>query len=214
MAVCEYAGSYNPLCIYGKAGLGKTHLLQAIANGMFSEDKNTNLIYVSAEKFTMELQSALEEGTHEKFKALYRNLDYLLIDDFGYLRNRLHTQQELVYTFNELILGNKQIVVASDRMPRKLPAFDIALKTQFGGGLVVDLYPPDMETRVAILREKAKREGKQMPDEVLSYIAENITKNVRELLGALIRVMEYASFHRKEITLQLAQDALKHILPV
>lgn len=205
--------SYNPLFIYGGVGLGKTHLLQAIGHKVLLNNKKSKVFYISTERFTNELIKSLEERRMVDFKEKYRNVDVLLIDDIQFLINKEKTQEEFFHTFNALHEARKQIVVSSDRTPKEIPTLHERLRTRFEWGLIADIQPPDIETREAILRKKAESENTPILLEVISYIAEKIPSNIRELEGALIRVIAFASIHKKQISLELAHDALKGILP-
>ncbi|MDQ7826752.1 MAG: chromosomal replication initiator protein DnaA [Candidatus Eremiobacteraeota bacterium] len=213
-AVSDSPGSsYNPLFIYGGVGLGKTHLLQAIGNEIMGTRNTLNVFYISTEKFASELIRCLEERKMVQFKDKYRNVDVLLIDDIQFLIGKERTQDEFFHTFNALHDERKQIVLTSDRPPKEIPTLSDRLRSRFEWGLIADIQSPDIETREAILRRKADSEKIKVPLEVIAFIAEKITSNIRELEGALIRVVAYASFHKKNIDLQIAQDALKSILP-
>lgn len=203
------ARAYNPLFIYGKVGLGKTHLLQAIGNHVLQVHKNLTVAYTTSERFTIELVQAIGSNTTDQFRARYRTVDVLLIDDVHFLRNKEATQEELFHTFNELYGNSKQIVLSSDRAPEELQGLQDRLVSRFRWGLVVDIQPPDLETRMAILRDKARRRGVSVPDTVLELIASRITTNVRELEGALIRVIAYLELGQGPIT----PGVLESILP-
>lgn len=203
------AKQYNPLFIYGPTGLGKTHLLQAIAHGMRRRHPEFKIFYISSEKFTNQLITAIQTKTTPQFRAKYRTLDLLLIDDVHFIAEKDSTQEEFFNTFNTLYDAHKQIVVTSDRPPRDIPGLEERLVSRFGWGLVTDIQPPDFETRVAILKKKMERETVVVPDEVSYFIAEKIKSNIRELEGALIRVVAYCTLTNSKIDVRLAQEILK-----
>jgi chromosomal replication initiator protein len=214
LAVSSSPGEfYNPLFIYGGSGLGKTHLLMAVGHKVLLTNKKTKVSYISTEKFTNELIRSLEQRRMVEFKEKYRNIDVLLIDDIHFLINKEKTQEEFFHTFNALHEARKQIVISSDRTPKEIPTLHERLRTRFEWGLIADIQPPDIETREAILRKKAESEKTPVPLGVISYIAEKIPSNIRELEGALIRVIAFASVHKRPISLELAYEALKGILP-
>ena len=202
--------AYNPLFIYGGVGLGKTHLLQAIANTVLSKNPKTNIEYTSAEKFTSEFISHLKESKTEIFRRKYRNVDFLLIDDMQFLQNKKETQNEFFHTFNELHSAGKQIVITSDRPPKEIPNISDRLSSRFESGLKVDIQPPNIETRQAILMKKAEVEKIYVPHDVINFIAENITTNIRELEGALTGVIARASLKNLPIDMNIAKEALKN----
>ena len=206
------AKAYNPLFIYGRVGLGKTHLMQAIGHQILKAKPNLKFIYISSEKFTNQLISAIQNRTTLKFRQMYRNVDLLLIDDIHFIAGKESTQEEFFHTFNTLYDAHKQIVVSSDRPPKDIPALEERLVSRFEWGLVTDIQPPDLETRIAILRKKAEREEVIAPNDVTYFIAEKIRSNIRELEGALIRVAAYAKLVGKEISLDLVKDVLKDML--
>ena len=206
------AQSFNPLFIYGTAGLGKTHLLHAIGNYVNQHYPHLNVVYVSAENFTNDFIESIRTNTQFAFKQRYRTCDVLLIDDIQFLEKKDGTREEFFHTFNALHDENRQIVITSDRSPKSLAAFEDRLRTRFDWGLTTDVQPPELETRLAILRHKADRDALHFPDEVLDYIATHITNNIRELEGALIRVAAYASIHEQPVTLALAEDQLRHLI--
>lgn len=213
LAVSEsLARAYNPLFIYGKVGLGKTHLMQAIGHYLLQKKPNIKFIYISSEKFTNQLISAIQNRTTLKFREMYRSADLLLIDDIHFIAGKESTQEEFFHTFNTLYDAHKQIVVSSDRSPKDIPALEERLISRFEWGLVTDIQPPDIETRIAILKKKAEREPIIIPDDVMYFIAEAIRSNIRELEGALIRVVAYARLVGKEINLDLVKDVLKDVL--
>lgn len=213
LAVSESpAKAYNPLFIYGKVGLGKTHLMQAIGHYILQKKPNLKFIYISSEKFTNQLIGAIQNRTTLKFREMYRNVDLLLIDDIHFIAGKESTQEEFFHTFNTLYDAHKQIVVSSDRSPKDIPSLEERLVSRFEWGLVTDIQPPDIETRIAILRKKAEREAINIPDDVTYLIAETIRTNIRELEGALIRVVAYAKLVGKEINLDLVREVLKDAL--
>jgi chromosomal replication initiator protein len=206
------AQSFNPLFIYGTAGLGKTHLLHAIGNYVNRHYPDLNVLYVSAETFTNDFIESIRTNTQFAFKQRYRTCDVLLVDDIQFLEKKDGTREEFFHTFNALHDDNRQIVITSDRAPKSLAAFEDRLRTRFDWGLTTDVQPPELETRLAILRHKAEREALHFPDEVLEYIATHITNNIRELEGALIRVAAYASIHSQPVNLSLAEEQLRHLI--
>lgn len=206
------AKAYNPLFIYGRVGLGKTHLLQAIAQHILARDQNVKVFYVSSEVFTNQLIRSIQNRTTLQFRQRYRNVDCLLIDDVHFISGKQSTQEEFFHTFNTLYDAHKQIVVSSDRPPKEIPALEERLVSRFEWGLVTDIQPPDLETRIAILRKKAEREVVGVPDDVTFFLANRIKSNIRELEGALIRVIAYSSLVGGEVTVDLAKDVLKDAL--
>ena len=207
-AVAQNPGTaYNPLFIYGGVGLGKTHLLHAIGNAVAQQGYHVR--YVTSETFTNEMIESIRTQTNVAFRQTYRNVDVLLIDDIQFLQGKESTQNEFFHTFNSLTAANKQVVIASDRPPHLLTRLEDRLLSRFGGGLTVDLAPPDLEHRIAILHAKAYEKGIVVPEEVMRFIAESFPNNVRELQGALNRVTAYAQLHREPITLDLAHKVLE-----
>ena len=206
------ARSYNPLFIYGAAGLGKTHLLHAIGHYVHQNYAHYQVRYVSTETFLNEYVDAIRTNSTTSFKRRYRDADVLLVDDIQFMEGKEGLQEEFFHTFNALHGANKQIVISSDRMPDAIPTLEDRLRGRFRWGLITDIQPPDLETRLAILRNKAERDATPVPAEVLEFIASNITNNIRELEGALIRVSAFASLNRIPITVDLAQRQLGDLL--
>lgn len=204
---------YNPLFLYGGVGLGKTHLMQAIAHYVLANHSNMKVSYVSSETFTNELIQAIQQGSTPEFRNRYRGVDLLLVDDIQFVAGKDATQEEFFHTFDALHQSSKQIVISSDRSPKEIATLEERLRTRFEWGLICDIQPPDLETRIAILRKKAEIEGRHVPIEVCQYIAERIPTNIRELEGALIRVLAYTGLHRKDVTLDTAAEVLKDLLP-
>jgi chromosomal replication initiator protein len=205
--VAETPGrSYNPLFIYGSAGLGKTHLLHAIGHYVHHHYQHDVVRYVSTETFLNEYVDAIRTNTIANFKRRYRDIDVLLIDDIQFMEGKEGLQEEFFHTFNSLHGANKQIVISSDRMPDAIPTLEERLRGRFKWGLITDIQPPDLETRLAILRNKAERDHSPVPAETLEFIASRITTNIRELEGALIRVTAYASLNHVPISIALAEQ--------
>ncbi|GAA3833400.1 chromosomal replication initiator protein DnaA [Nocardioides panacisoli] len=214
VAVAEAPGrSYNPLLVYGESGLGKTHLLHAIGHYVRSLYAGAKVRYVSSEEFTNEFINAIRDDRQERFKRRYRDVDVLLIDDIQFLEGKTQTQEEFFHTFNALHNANKQIVLTSDRPPKRLEALEERLRSRFEWGLITDVQPPDLETRIAILRKKAAMDRLTAPPDVLEFIASKIQTNIRELEGALIRVTAFANLNRQEVDLTLAEIVLKDLIP-
>jgi len=206
------AKSYNPLFIYGAAGLGKTHLLHAIGHYVHQNYSHYEVRYVSTETFLNEYVDAIRTSTTAAFKRRYREVDVLMIDDIQFMEGKEGLQEEFFHTFNSLHSANKQIVISSDRMPDAIPTLEDRLRGRFRWGLITDIQPPDLETRLAILRNKAERDAVPMPPEILEFIASNITNNIRELEGALIRVSAYASLSGEPLTSTMAERVLADII--
>ncbi|MDM5296602.1 chromosomal replication initiator protein DnaA [Bacillus pumilus] len=214
LAVAEApAKAYNPLFIYGGVGLGKTHLMHAIGHYVIDHNPSAKVVYLSSEKFTNEFINSIRDNKAVDFRNRYRSVDVLLIDDIQFLAGKEQTQEEFFHTFNTLHEESKQIVISSDRPPKEIPTLEDRLRSRFEWGLITDITPPDLETRIAILRKKAKAEGLDIPNEVMLYIANQIDSNIRELEGALIRVVAYSSLINKDINADLAAEALKDIIP-
>ena len=214
VAVAEApAKAYNPLFIYGDSGLGKTHLLHAIGHYAQTLYSGLKVRYVSSEEFTNDFINMIRDGKQDGFRRRYRDVDVLLVDDIQFLENKEGTQEEFFHTFNTLHNASKQIVISSDRAPKRLVTLEDRLRSRFEWGLLTDVQPPELETRIAILRRKAIQEGLNAPPEVLEYIASRISTNIRELEGALIRVTAFASLNRQSVDLQLAEIVLKDLIP-
>ncbi len=205
------AGAYNPLYIYGGVGLGKTHLMHSIGNAMGKLYPSMRMMYLSAENFMNELINAIRFEKTIDFKRKYRNVDLLLIDDIQFLAGKERTQEEFFHTFNALYDAQKQIVLTSDCTPREIPTLEERLRSRFECGLIADLQPPDLETKIAILRKKAEAERIDLPEDVALYVASKIRSNIREMEGALIRLIAYSSLTRRAIDLDLAKETLKGI---
>ena len=214
VAVAEAPGkAYNPLLVYGESGLGKTHLLHAIGHYVRSLYTGAKVRYVSSEEFTNEFINAIRDDRQDRFKRRYRDVDVLLIDDIQFLEGKTQTQEEFFHTFNTLHNANKQIVLTSDRPPKRLEALEDRLRNRFEWGLITDVQPPDLETRIAILRKKAAMDRLTAPPDVLEFIASKIQTNIRELEGALIRVTAFANLNRQEVDMTLAEIVLKDLIP-
>lgn len=210
LIVSEEPGKlYNPLFFYGGVGLGKTHLMQAIGNKRLTDDPQTNVKYVTSEAFTNDFINAIQTNKTEEFRKEYRNVDILMVDDIQFFADKEGTQEEFFHTFNDLYNNGKQIVLTSDRMPQEIPKLQERLVSRFAWGLSVDITPPDLETRIAILKNRAETDHLNIPNETLSYIAGQIDSNVRELEGALTRVQAYAELKKSPITTDLVYESLK-----
>ncbi len=214
LAVADAPGkTYNPLFIYGGVGLGKTHLMQAICHNIIQKKgKNLQICYLPSERFTNELIDAIQHHSTAKFRNKYRGVDILVIDDIHFIAGKESTQEEFFHTFNTLYDAHKQIIISSDRPPKEIINLQERLVSRFGWGLTTDIQPPDLETRVAILKKKVEREPVEVPDEVVFFIAQLIKTNIRELEGALIRIIAYSLLEEKPINLELTRDVLKDLL--
>ena len=211
LAVAEHPGeSYNPLFLYGGTGLGKTHLLHAL--GQHPSSKGKRVVYVSSETFTNDLVNAIRNQTTNEFRRVYREIDVLLIDDIQFIAGKESTQEEFFHTFNHLHAANKQIVLSSDRHPRSIPTLEERVRSRFEGGMITDIQPPDLEMRIAILRTKADGLSVQVPDDVIDFIARKVQSNIRELEGALTRVLGYARLMNASLSVELATTVLQDIL--
>ncbi|MFH1856200.1 MAG: chromosomal replication initiator protein DnaA [Candidatus Omnitrophota bacterium] len=213
LAVAESpANAYNPLFIYGGVGLGKTHLMQAIGQYLLKNNSQAKTLYISSEKFTNQLISSIQNRSTLNFRNSYRTVDVLLIDDIHFIAGKESTQEEFFHTFNALYDSRKQIVISSDRPPKEIPGLEERLVSRFEWGLVTDVQPPDLETRIAILKKKAEKEVVEVPNDVAFFIADRIKANIRELEGALIRVVAYALLIGKKINVDLVKEVLKETL--
>jgi chromosomal replication initiator protein len=214
MAVAESPGktTFNPLVIYGGVGLGKTHLIQAIGNWCLEKGSAGSVMYVDSEKFTIEFINSIQTNKTTEFSAIYRNVDILLVDDIQFFTNKERTQEEFFHTFNALHHAGKQIVLSSDRQPSELDGVEERLISRFQWGLVADIQPPDLETRIAILQQKAYENGIILPGNIIEFIATNVTSNIRELEGSLIRLLAFSSLNGKDISFEVAKDVLKNLL--
>lgn len=212
-AVSESPTCYNPLLIYGGSGLGKTHLMHAIGHYTKSLYPDIKVTYIPMEKFVNEFIDSLKDRRTTQFQKKYRSTDMLLVDDIQFLGNKERTQEEFFHTFNELHNNNKQIVLTSDRPAKEIPNLQQRLISRFEWGLITDIQPPELETRIAILKKKADLDKKDVPDDVIQFIASSFESNIRELEGALIRVVAYSSLTGEKITLDMAREVLKGILP-
>lgn len=214
LAVAEApAKAYNPLFLYGGVGLGKTHLMHAIGHYILEHNPASRVVYTTSEKFMNEFINAIRDNRGESFRNKYRNIDILLIDDIQFLAGKEQTQEEFFHTFNALHNENKHIVLSSDRPPKEIETLEERLRSRFEWGLITDIQPPDLETRIAILRKKAKAENLDIPNEAMVYIANQINTNIRELEGALTRVVAFSTMTNQDITTHLAAEALKDLIP-
>lgn len=212
LAVAEApAQAYNPLFLYGNSGLGKTHLMHSIAHFILEKNPMAKVLYVTSETFTNELINSIQNNKNEEFRNKYRNIDVLLIDDIQFISKKEGTQEEFFHTFNALHESNKQIIISSDRPPKEIKTLEDRLRNRFEWGLIADIQPPDYETRNAILRKKAERDNLEVPNDVMAYIAKNIVSNIRELEGALNRIVAYAKLTNQDISIALAENSLKDI---
>ncbi|MBW8192756.1 chromosomal replication initiator protein DnaA [Neiella marina] len=205
-------GAYNPLFLYGGTGLGKTHLLHAVGNAILQGKDNAKVVYMHSERFVQDMVKALQNNAIEEFKRYYRSVDALLIDDIQFFANKERSQEEFFHTFNALLEGNQQIILTSDRYPKEIDGVEDRLKSRFGWGLTVAIEPPELETRVAILMRKAQESNVHLPDEVAFFIAKRLRSNVRELEGALNRVIANANFTGRAINIDFVREALRDLL--
>ncbi len=213
LAVAESpATAYNPLFLYGGVGLGKTHLMHAIGHYILSQNPSLKVLYVTSENFTNELINAIKDDKNKEFRTKYRNIDVLLIDDIQFIAGKERTQEEFFHTFNTLYEANKQLIISSDKPPKDIVPLEDRLKSRFEWGLICDIQAPDLETRIAILRKKVQQEKLEVPTEVLTFIASKIASNIRELEGSLNRIVAYSTLTNREITIDLAEEALKDLL--
>ena len=204
--------TYNPLFIYGGAGLGKTHLMQAIGQRILTKYSDMKVSYVTSETFTNQLIDSIKDNNTNEFRNRYRSIDILLIDDIQFIAGKESTQEEFFHTFNTLYEDNRQIIISSDRPPKEIPTLEERLRSRFEWGLISDIQPPDLETRIAILRKKGQMEHVHMPDDTVAYIADNIQSNIRALEGAFTKIVAHASLSGEEISPELAEKVLKDIL--
>ena len=207
------SSAYNPLFIYGGVGLGKTHLMHAIGHRMLQNNPDARIIYVTSETFTIEFIQSIQENKNAQFRNKYRSADVLMVDDIQFISSRERTQEEFFNTFNALHTSGKQIILSSDRPPMELTTLEERLRSRFEGGLITDVQPPDLETRIAILKKKAMEENIDVDESVLSYIAEKVNSNIRQLEGSLTRVCAYAKLTKRPLDAHLADAALKDIIP-
>lgn len=212
LAVAESpAQAYNPLFLYGNSGLGKTHLMHSIGHFILDRNPQAKVLYVTSETFTNELINSIQNNKNEEFRNKYRNIDVLMIDDIQFISKKEGTQEEFFHTFNALYESNKQIIISSDRPPKEIKTLEDRLRSRFEWGLIADVQPPDYETRIAILKKKAERDNLTVPDDVMAYIAKNIASNIRELEGALTRIVAFATLTNQDISIALAENSLKNI---
>ncbi|MBX3612968.1 MAG: chromosomal replication initiator protein DnaA [Burkholderiaceae bacterium] len=213
LQVVERPGTaYNPLFLYGGVGLGKTHLLHAVGNAILERKPDARVRYIHAQDYFDEMVRGIQRKSLHEFKKKYQSLDLLLIDDIQFLGGKERTQEEFFYTFEALLTARKQLIITSDTYPKELSAFEDRLVSRFGSGLIVEIEPPELEMRVAILLKKAEQSGEKLPEEVAFFVAKNLRSNVRELEGALLRVIAFARFRNKAVTADLAKEALKDLL--
>jgi len=206
------AKAYNPLFIYGGVGLGKTHLMHAIGNEILKKSAKAKILYISSEEFTNQLITAIQKRTTPQFRQKYRHVDVLLVDDIHFIAGKESTQEEFFHTFNSLYDAHKQIVMSSDRPPKEILTLEDRLVSRFEWGLITDIQAPDLETRIAILKKKSERETIHLPDDLFFFLGENIRTNIRELEGALIRVVAYAKLMNKDVSVALAREVLKGMI--
>ena len=213
--ICDNPGiAYNPFFICGASGLGKTHLMQAVGHGILNRKKNARVVYLNSERYVAEMVTALQHNTMGEFKKRYRQVDALLIDDIQFFAGKGQTQEEFFHTFNSLYEANAQIILTCDRYPKEVEGLEERLVSRFQGGMTVAVEPPDLETRVAILNSKAEQQNVSLPSEVSFFIAKCIRSNIRELEGALRRVLANAEFHKAQVTIDFARDALRDLIAV
>jgi chromosomal replication initiator protein len=213
MRVAKEPGTrYNPFFLYGGTGLGKTHLMHAIGNAIFADSPSSRIIYLTAEQFMNELVADIQQGDMANFRRRYRQMDVLLMDDVQFLQRGERTQEEFFHTFNALYDAGRQIVLTSDRPPKEMPGLEERLVSRFEWGVAADIKPPDLETRIAILNTKAREDGLQLDEDVIRFIAESCTASVRELEGAVIKLLAYSSLTHQDITPDMARSALAGML--
>ncbi|MDL2258650.1 chromosomal replication initiator protein DnaA [Eubacteriales bacterium OttesenSCG-928-K08] len=208
------AETYNPLFLYGGVGLGKTHLMHAIGHHVQQKNPQAKVMYVTSEAFTNEMIQSIASNRNREFRSRYRNVDVLMVDDIQFISKKEGVQEEFFHTFNTLHTANKQIVISSDKPPREIASLEERLRSRFEWGLIADIQPPDLETRIAILKRRAQLEHYTVPDEVMGFIAEHVQSNIRELEGFLTRVIAYSQFHRVELDLRVASEALKDMIVI